>query len=240
MQQTEPRKNIPGEVASAQRFMDLLCTSAAADYRSSGGEIFCAKGCSSCCTLAVNCTAVEALLIARSLDKGQQENLKDYVARLKEKVSDAAALQDYLRLHRKELNGCPFLHEGSCGIYPVRPISCRALLATKESRWCGVDFSELTAAEKMAFLESLDRKAVAFPLHYLASTQDAGQKLEAQLSLQMLQEFGFSLYGSMPVLVYLFSEYDLSDILCKGADTVQAAAVAAGLAKPFLLQVETL
>jgi len=240
MQQVGARENIPGEVGSSQRFMNLLCTSAAADYCSSGGKIFCAKGCSSCCTLAVNCTAAEALLIARSLDREQQEKLKDYVARLKGKVSEAVELKDYLRLHRKELGGCPFLDEGSCGIYPVRPISCRALLATKESRWCGVDFSELTAAEKLAFVESLDRTAVAFPLHYLACTQDAGQQLEAQLSLQMLQEYGFSLYGSMPVLVYLFTEHDLASSFDKEAGAVLAAAAAAGLANPFLLQVETL
>jgi len=214
-----------------QRFRDMLCNSAQADYRSSGGEIFCAKECSSCCTLAVNCTAAEALLIARSLDREQQEKLKNYVARLKGKVSEAVALKDYLRLHRKELGGCPFLAEDVCGIYPVRPISCRALLATKESRWCGVDFSELTAAEKQAFVESLDRKAVAFPLHYLACTQDAGQKLEAQLSLQLLQEYGFSLYGSMPVLVCLFRGYDLSNLLPKGADTVLSSALARPLAR---------
>jgi len=240
MQQDSHPENMHAAVERRQRFMDMLCSSATADYHASGGKLFCAKGCSNCCTLAVNCTAGEALLIARSLDEEQAEKLKGYVAQLKGMVSEAAALKDYLRLHRKELGGCPFLHEGVCGIYPVRPISCRALMSTKESRWCGVDFSELTAAEKLAFVESLDRTAVAFPLHYLASTRDAGQKLEAQLSLQMLQEFGFSLYGSMPVLVHLFTEYDLADILHKGADTVLAAAAAAGLASPFLLQVETL
>jgi len=240
MQQDSHPENMHAAVERGQGCMDMLCSSATAEYHASGGKIFCAKGCGNCCTLAVNCTAVEALRIARSLAKEQQEKLKVYVARLQGKVSAAVALKDYLRLHRKELGGCPFLHEGVCGVYSVRPISCRALLSTKESRWCGVDFSELTTAEKLAFVESLDRAAVAFPMHYLASTQDAGQKLEAQLSLQMLQEYGFSLYGSMPVLVHLFTEHDLADILGKGADAVLAAAAAAGLASPFLLQVETL
>jgi hypothetical protein len=77
-------------------------------------------------------------------------------------------------------------------------------------------------------------------MHYLASSQDAGQQLEAQTSLQMLKEFGFSLYGNMPVLVYLFTAYDLSESFAKGADSVLAVAVSAGLDSPFLLQVEKL
>jgi Fe-S-cluster containining protein len=240
MQQAGRWGNILATVESGQRFMDMLCTSAAVDYCSGGGEIFCGKGCGSCCTLAVNCSAAEAFLVGKALDKRQQEKLTDYIEKLKEVAGKAVDMKDYLRLHRKELGGCPFLEEGICGIYSVRPISCRALLATKESRWCGVDFSELASTEKLAFVESLDRRAVAFPMHYLASTQETGQILEAELSLQMLQEHGFSLYGSMPVLVYLFAEHDLFDCFGKGADTVMTAATAAGLASSFLLQVETL
>jgi len=233
-------EHMRADVESGQRCMELLCTSAVADYSSSGGVIFCTKGCSACCTLAVNCTAGEAFFIAKSLGQEQQEKLKHYVARLKDKVSDVVELKDYLRLHRKELGGCPFLDGCCCGVYSVRPISCRALLATKESRWCAVDFSELTSAEKLAFVESLDRTAAAIPMHYLARTGDAGQKLESQLSLQSLLKYGFSLYGSMPALVYLFTEYDLAENLGKGPDTVRATVAAAGLSYPFLLQVETL
>ena len=231
--------NILATAESGQRFMDMLCTSATEDYRSSGEEIFCTKECSSCCTLAVNCSAAEAFLMAAALSEQQKSAVAVYVAKLKEKTGGIADLKGYLRLHRKELGGCPFLNEGICRVYPVRPISCRALLATKESRWCGVDFSEISSAEKLAFIESLDRGTVAFPMHYLAFTQDAGQKLEAQLSLQMLQEYGFSICGSMPVLVYLFTEYDLYSSLGKGADTVLTLAAAAGLASSFLLQIET-
>jgi Fe-S-cluster containining protein len=233
-------EKILAEVERLQRFMDMLCASAAADYTSQGGAVFCGKGCSCCCNLAVNCTAAEALLIARALDEEQQEKLEIYIENLKKRVVEAADLKGYLRLHRKELRGCPFLVDGSCGVYSVRPFSCRALLSTKESHWCAADFSEVTSTEKMAFIESLDRAAVAFPMHYLASTQDTGQKLEAQSSLQMATEFGFSLYGSMPVLVYLFTKDILGDSFGNGADTVLAVAAHAGLDNPFLLQVEKL
>jgi Fe-S-cluster containining protein len=233
-------KNILAEAASMHRFMDMFCTTASADYRAENGEIFCAKGCSSCCTLAVNCTAGEALLIAAALTAEQRAALADYVKKLKDKIGGISDMKSYLRLHRRELGGCPFREEGICGIYEVRPISCRALLATKESRWCGVDFSELSSPDKLAFMESLDRKAVAFPMHYLAATQDTGQQLEAQTSLQMMKEFGFSLYGNMPVLAYLFTESDLQSCLAKGADSALAVAASAGLDSPFLLQVEKL
>lgn len=232
--------NMRAEVESMHRFMDMFCSAATADYSAGNGKIFCNKGCSSCCTLAVNCTAGEALLIAGALDTQQQKKLKGYIEKLKGLLAGAVDLKGYLRLHRKELGGCPFLADGICGIYSARPLSCRALLSTRESRWCGVDFSETSSAEKLAFMENLDRAAVAFPLHYLACTQDTGQKLEAQASLRMLHDFDFSLYGNLPALVCLFSEYNLLDSLGKGADTALAVAAAAGLDSPFLLQVETL
>lgn len=233
-------KNIVAQIETGQRFMDMLCSSAVADYRSRGKEIFCAKGCGSCCTLAVNCTAAEALLVANALDNRQEEKLKVYVDRLKEVAAAAGDLKDYLRLHRKELGGCPFLDHGVCGIYAVRPISCRALLSTRESFWCGADFSELQPEEKQAFVESLDRSQVAFPMHYLASTRDAGQKLETQAGMQMLREFGFSLYGSMPVLVYLFRDSGLLESFAEGGEAALAVAASAGLDSPFLMQVEKL
>lgn len=240
MPQIDRWTKILADVESRQSFLDSLCSSAAADYRSKGGEIFCDKGCSGCCTLAVNCTAGEALLIAKMLAQEQRENLKGYVARLKNAVPEAVDLKDYLRLHRKELGGCPFLVGGICSVYAVRPLSCRALLSSKNSYWCAADFSELPAAEKRAFVESLDREAVAFPMHYLACTQKTGQTLEAETLMQLMKEFGCSLYGSMPVLVFLFLECALQEAIANGADAVLAAAASAGLDSPFLLQVDTL
>lgn len=240
MLSSEGLKKILTDVENGHRWMDLLCTSAIAEYCSRGGEIFCAQGCSGCCTLAVNCTATEALRVAETLTDQQRQGLSVHVDKLTGKIRIIEGLKEYLRMHRKELDGCPFLDHGSCGVYPVRPLSCRALLSTRESRWCAVDFSAIPSTEKMTFVQSLDRSAVAFPMHYLAASQDAGQQLEAQASLQMLQEFGFSLYGNLPVLVHLFIAYDLRNILDQGADAVLAVAASAGLDSPFLLQVEKL
>ena len=240
MQQLERWEDILAEVKRQQRFMDMLCSSATADYRSKGGKIFCQKGCAGCCTLAVNCTAAEAVLLAAELDDRRKEELTSYIERLKMGIAGVSDLRGYLRMHRKELCGCPFLDDGICGVYPARPISCRALLSTMESRWCGADFSELGSGEKQAFADSLDRSAVAFPMHYLASPQSAGRELEMQASMQMAKEFGFSLYGSMPVLVHLFTESSLMEAFGSGPEAVLAAAASAGLDSPFLLQIEKL
>jgi Fe-S-cluster containining protein len=238
MQKIKCWEDILAEVEKSHGFMDMLCSSAAADYCSNGGEIPCGRGCSSCCTLAVNCTACEALLISKQLTEGQSRKLAAYIHGFKQKLPLITSLKNYLKLHRQELGGCPFLENGECGVYEARPLSCRSLLSTKESHWCGADFSELTSAGKQAFVESLDRSAVAFPMHYLAASQDAGRKLEMHAAMQMTKEFGFSLYGSMPVLVYLFKEYDLTDSIEKGADTLLELAASVGFDSQFIFQVE--
>ncbi|NVO00977.1 MAG: YkgJ family cysteine cluster protein [Geobacteraceae bacterium] len=228
------------EVTDRQRLFDSTSAKEIAAYAASGGTIHCAKGCGGCCTLAVNCTAPEALLIGNSLDKPQLERLDRYIQRLKAKLSSAIDLKSYLRIHRKELGGCPFLEESSCTVYDSRPLSCRSLLSTKESHWCSADFSELSREEKQSFMESLDRSHVAFPMHYLAATQNLAQEMENQLAMVMMQESGLAIYGSMPVLVYLFAECNLAGAIADGVDAVRAFAALTGFDNPFTLQVETL
>lgn len=232
--------NLLIEVTDRQQLFDSLSAREIASYAANGGSIHCTKGCGGCCTLAVNCTATEALLISRSLVKSQLEALCRYIWRLKEKLAAVTDMKNYLRIHRKELGGCPFLDNSICTIYDNRALSCRSLLSTKESRWCAADFSELGQEEKQAFMESLDRPNVAFPMHYLAATQNLAQGLENQLAMLMMQQSGLAIYGSMPLLVYLFSEHELSEAIEGGADSVRALAASTGFDNPFILRVETL
>lgn len=234
------RLNLLSEATDRQRLFDSLSAREVASYAANGGSIHCARGCSGCCTLAVNCTAPEALLISQSLDDAQRAALAAYIEQLKGKLATATDLKSYLRIHRKELGGCPFLENSICTVYDKRPLSCRSLLSTKESRWCAVDFSELGQEEKHSFVESLDRPNVAFPMHYLAATQNLAQGLESQLAMLMMQQFGLAIYGSMPVLVYLFSEHRFSKAIESGAEAVRTLAASTGFDNPFTLQVETL
>jgi len=187
----------------------------------------------------VNCTLTEAVTIAAALDEGQSARVDAYVERLKRLLAGAGELKEYLRLHRRESGGCPLLAEdGTCGIYACRPLSCRALLSTRESRWCTADFASLSQAEKQAFVESLDRKVIAFPMHYLAASRDAGAELENLLSMRMAATFGFSAYGSMPVLLHLVKRHDLVRVAAQGRGAMEELLAVTGLDNPLLLQLE--
>lgn len=210
-------------------------------YTREGNGIYCGKGCRGCCNLAVNCTFTEALCIAAKLTEQQAARVKSHALLLLEQIREAADLKSYLRMHRQKIGFCPLLRDDrTCGVYGERPFSCRSLLSTKESRWCGVDFGELSAAAKSAFIESLDREAVSFPMHYLYATQDLGQQLEARASLDMAARFGFSLSGNLPFLVYLEREHHLSGIIPQGPRVAASFLEQAGLFHPFLVMIEAI
>lgn len=225
------------ELAGQHDLMDLLSGSVTADYRARGGKVYCAKGCSNCCSLAVNCTFAEALLIAESLDLKQSRAVAAYAEKLCEKVPAVPDLKGYLRMHRHEMGGCPFLDDGACGIYRVRPVSCRALLSTLESCWCGADFSELSAEDKQLFLKSLDRSVTAFPMHYMAATGEVGAEMERLAATGMNRAFGFALYGSMPALVHLIQQHGILDALSAGHEQVEALIRSAFPDNRFLVEI---
>lgn len=225
-------------LAGQRQFLEMLTGSLAAAYESSGGTIHCARGCSGCCSLVVNCTMAEAFAIARLLDEERALLVDAHVERLKGLLAGVDDLKGYLRSHRQKSGGCPLLErDGSCGIYAGRPISCRALLSTREKRWCVTDFARLSSEEKRMFMESLDREA-AFPTHYFASTRDAGAEMENGLSMAMAAACGFSIYGNMPVLIHLARRHDLAGALSSGRKGVEKLLQATGLDNPLLLQME--
>ncbi|BCS53406.1 YkgJ family cysteine cluster protein [Geobacter sp. SVR] len=227
------------EIRNQQACLDQLIAAWKSDYTAAGGTIHCGRGCRECCNLAVNATLTEAVAIAGALTEVQAEALQRYVGHLLEAVGRVGDIKGYLRMHRQELGYCPLLDdEGACGIYGVRPLSCRALLSTMPSRWCTVDFSALSAGEKQNFMEGLDRGAVAFPSHYAAFSRDTGQELEARAGRLMSEKFGFSIYGSMPVLVDLVRRHGLAETCGHGYDATIALLSATGADHPFLLQVE--
>lgn len=224
------------ELNLQQSFMDQFGAAWVADYRSAGGQIYCERGCRECCSLTVNCTVTEALILAQTLSDQQLKAVDGYVAKLKVEMVHCSDLKEYLRMQRTVLGWCPILdQDGACGAYGSRPIACRALLSTKENRWCGVDFAGLSSTEKENYLQSLDRLVTAFPLHYVASTRETGQDLEARALNLQEQSFGFSLYGCMPVLVHLVHNYGLADAIIAGREAVEECLASAGFMHPFLV-----
>ncbi len=211
------------------------------DYTRKGGHVHCGRGCRGCCNLAVNCSFHEALRIATALTEQQTDKIISHALLILEHIGALQDLKSYLRMHRQRIGFCPLLlDDGSCGVYGMRPFSCRALISTKENRWCSVDFGTLPAAEKAAFVDSLDRTEVSFPTHYLYSTQDLGQQLEARATMAMAARFGFSLSGNLPFLIYLEIKHQLSRIIPRGHETTIRFLAEMGLLHPFLIVTEAI
>ncbi|MGR9054251.1 MAG: YkgJ family cysteine cluster protein, partial [Gammaproteobacteria bacterium] len=86
--------------------------------------IACQKGCATCCTLRVTATAPEVLLIERFLRwadfPGPQLNLAKRVEKAN-RVTCGLDEAQRVKLRRR----CPFIEQGVCMIYPVRPLACR-------------------------------------------------------------------------------------------------------------------
>ncbi len=236
IKKNDMRQTLNEKVQAQYASFDTFIRAWIEEYAHDGGQIHCGRGCSGCCSLVVNATFPEARFLADSLSGQQGERVAAHVARLRHHLPNCTDLKSFLRLHRKEIGSCPLLdEEGSCGVYDRRPFSCRALLATLDSRWCSIDFSALPSAEKEAFVASLDRGAVAFPMHYAAAPQEVGQELEERRSREMRERFGFSLYGNLPVLLHLERDHDLSGAVANGAEATAQLLARTGLDHPFLV-----
>jgi Fe-S-cluster containining protein len=225
-----------GLVRQQQVFLEMFVRSWSDDYSSSGGNIFCGKGCRNCCSLAVHTGFAEALAIAGRLTEPQEEAVKGYAVKLRDLVQGVTELPQYLRLHRQEMGLCPLLNDaGECSVYPVRPLTCRSLISTRESAWCGTDFSTITPEEREAFIAGLDQKVVSFPSHYVAVLQESGKELEDAGAKRMRALFGFNLYGNLGVMLHLIRSHALAES-CLESEVRAASAIAeAGFDHPLLV-----
>lgn len=203
-------------------------------------RIYCQKGCSNCCSLAVNCSFPEVISLEKSLTDEQRQALREKIPSLRQISRQAQDLKQFLRLFRQQLEGCPFIsnNDGSCAVYAQRPLSCRALHSTRNSSWCAVDFAELHPLEKEAFLSSLDPEVVAFPTHYLGQSQELGSELEVLTLADMREAFGISLSGNMLYLLWLEMEHKLSELISEAPFEIQAYLEQRQLDLPFLLQLQ--
>jgi Fe-S-cluster containining protein len=96
----------------------------------------CSRGCAACCILRVGATAPEVLLVARFL-RAVEPRLKprgiDLSGQLREADAATRGRDEAARvaLHRR----CPFIAQGVCVIYDVRPLACRGH-ASHDARAC--------------------------------------------------------------------------------------------------------
>ncbi len=86
----------------------------------------CHKGCATCCTLRVTATAPEVLMIGRYV-RWSADSLKALNIDLAERIAEAdektRGLDERQRVALRLR--CPYIHNGACLIYQVRPLACR-------------------------------------------------------------------------------------------------------------------
>ncbi len=204
-------------------------------------RIYCLKGCANCCALVVNCSFPEAAAVAQTLSTEQCMQVTDRAFEIRRLATRCDSLLEFLRNYRATIGSCPLLDatERSCSVYPARPLTCRALLSTRPSAWCGIDLATLHPLEKDAFLSSLDPELVSFPTHYLAAPQELASTCESALVALMQEQQGWGLSGNFIYQVWLELEHQISAKLATSGFDLIAYLETQQLLVPFLLQVRT-
>ena len=205
-------------------------------YGERGGKIHCSRGCRNCCTLHVEVSLTEALLVSDALTVEQAAAVEAAVERMGTELAGVDDFKTFLRRYRQRVGACPLLDaDGVCTVYPRRPFACRALLSTRPAEWCAIDFATLSPLERTLFMDSLDCTVVAFPTHYVADTQERAQELEAAAIAAMRERFGLAVSGNLPYLVHLQRRYGLSESLAQGEKAVRELLHHHDIDSPFLV-----
>jgi Fe-S-cluster containining protein len=96
----------------------------------------CARGCASCCMLRVSATAPEVFGVARFMRMVEPELLArgiDLMGALRQTNAKTQGLDEAGRIAAR--THCPFVAQGVCVIYSVRPLACRGH-ASHDMRAC--------------------------------------------------------------------------------------------------------
>lgn len=114
---------------SAYESMDGLIDSFRNRCEQEDLKVDCRKGCSYCCSQAVLASNHEILAIENYLrEKVAGQVLEGIRKRSGEKHSATRDMNAMEFLHY--IHPCPFLKDGSCLIYPARPMACRCYLSS--------------------------------------------------------------------------------------------------------------
>lgn len=128
----------------------------------------CTKGCGHCCSLYLECTAIEAEVIRRHLKNTKTEyeikEIESYIKDMKEKMETTKSphdlehhtLHDMYHNYLKENTPCMFLKEdSSCGIYSMRPLRCRGFIVFTSSDKCSLTKEIITPQLPPIYIGSL-------------------------------------------------------------------------------------
>ena len=121
--------NLSAAVSQLYRAVDELLESFVQRSASEGVAAACKEGCSWCCYQEVFAVTHELIYLHDHLmQKGNSETEGQVLERAREKarLTDGRAEEEQLRVR----TACPFLEEGSCTVYEVRPMACRIYLSS--------------------------------------------------------------------------------------------------------------
>jgi Fe-S-cluster containining protein len=96
----------------------------------------CGRGCATCCTLRVTATAPEVLLLAdfiRAVAPALRARGVDLRAQVAAAHDTTSGLGEQARVAARQR--CPFIAQGVCVVYQVRPLACRGL-ASHDRKAC--------------------------------------------------------------------------------------------------------
>lgn len=88
----------------------------------------CHKGCATCCTLRVTATAPEVFMLARfirAVTPGLVRHGVDLRAQIEQANGVTCSVGEAERVAARQR--CPFIAQGVCVVYQVRPLACRGL-----------------------------------------------------------------------------------------------------------------
>lgn len=226
------------QILSAHRQLDDAITDIRHSSREQGWDLYCRAGCGNCCTLAVNCSFPEAMMLAAGLSAEQRDRVIERLPVLAKLCTAACDLKEFLQSYRQQGGGCPLLDpQQNCSSYSERPLSCRALLSTRPPAWCGVDFSTLHPLEKQAFLSSLDADLVAFPSHYLARPLELAAELEKSLDDEFASQYQLKISGNLVWLLGLELKSQVGERLARQEQGLVDWLLEQQEQYPYLLQV---
>lgn len=118
------------DAAQAARLADnaMSATSRLVDsfFERAEGAVACRSGCDHCCHQSVGVTPPEALRILAFL---QESRSSEQLAELRTELSERRKATQALTANERFSpdHPCPFLGDGKCSIYAVRPLSCRGM-----------------------------------------------------------------------------------------------------------------
>lgn len=116
------------ELKRAFALVDTSVREAIAGAEACGRNCACGSDCPHCCKQPIPLTPAELLLIAEFVKKEMPADIRRRWQEALQAVGD-----DPLKAP------CPFLIDGSCSVYPVRPIACRRFLISGKPCKAGED-----------------------------------------------------------------------------------------------------